>query len=153
MESFFCFFFKFWELTRGIIAQVLKEIPAICGISFGFPKRPPPEHIMGPKNSSKTQYEIIARCTPGFATRSLSYDLSIKYFYPFTIFTTNGTNSEYSLFENIYLKKTANQENELCNISEGLIIFTVERQVLSPYEITRNAATTEYIMYEQLNVV
>jgi hypothetical protein len=103
-------FFKFWELTRGIIARALKEIPTICGISFGFPKRQPPEHIMGPKNSSKTQYEIIARCTPGFAKRSVPSDLSIKYFYAFSIFATNGTTSEYSIFETHILKNSKSRK-------------------------------------------
>jgi hypothetical protein len=54
---------------------------------------------MGLKNSSKTQYEIIARCTPGFAKRSIPPDLPLKYFYAFPIFATRGTNTEYSIFE------------------------------------------------------
>ena len=53
--------------------------------------------------------------------------------------------------EHTYLKKTiTNQENELCSISERLVIFTVEWQVLRLHEITSNAAETKFIIYEQL---
>jgi len=92
-------FFTFWELACGIIAHVLEEISAICGISFGFHKRPPPEHIMGLKNSSTTKYENIARGTPGFATCFIPSNLPIKYFYAFPVFATNCTTSDYSIFE------------------------------------------------------
>jgi len=60
---------------------------------------------MGLKNSSKTQHEIIAKCTPGFAKNSIPSDLPIKYFNVFPIFATNCTTSEYSVFETHLFEK------------------------------------------------